>query len=164
MNTLTRPRIVGLRLGWAAGLLATVAATLTFVTAPAIAAAPSPHATLAGLTDGSVYMAGQDGQWHWISTSAVFASLGLDPATITWYDELPGDVGDPYTTVSRSVFAAPEQAAPLGLAALLNGSLFVAGDDGLWHPVTPARFAALGFDRTAVIWYGELPGDVGDPF
>jgi hypothetical protein len=41
--------------------------------------------------------------------------------------------------------------------------VYIAGDDGLWHPIDAARLAARGLSTTWITWYGQLPGSVGDP-
>jgi hypothetical protein len=45
-----------------------------------------------------------------------------------------------------------------------DNSVYVAGEDGLWHHVPDvATFEALGYEWSAVTWYGDLPGTVGAP-
>ncbi len=51
------------------------------------------------------------------------------------------------------------------LAGLLDdGSVYLAGDDSLWHWIPDAEtFNAMGLDWGSVTWYGDLPGTIGDP-
>jgi hypothetical protein len=147
------------------GIAAIVVASLAVgVASPANAAIPS-DAVVAGLIpDGTVYVSGDDGLFHQVD-SATLASLGLAGKSITWYGELPGSVGDPATATakvaSQSLTVAGTSAVLAGL--LTDGTVYIAGDDGLWHPIDAATLAARGLSTTWITWYGQLPGSVGDP-
>jgi hypothetical protein len=147
------------------GIAAIVVASLALgVASPANAAIPSDAVVAGLLPDGTIYVSGDDGLFHQVD-SATLASLGLAGKSISWYGELPGSVGDPATATatvaSQSVTAAGTSAVLAGL--LTDGSVYIAGDDGLWHPIGAATLAARGLSMAWVTWYGELPGSVGDP-
>jgi hypothetical protein len=73
----------------------------------------------------------------------------------------------PPPTTPTEPAATPEpafQQQVTGLVGLIStGSVYVHGEDGLWHYIDAATFAALGYDSNAVQWFGELPGSVGEP-
>ena len=139
-----------------------VASALLGLAEPASAADGSDPAVAGLTTDGSIYVAGDDGLWHQ-TDSAALAADGLGGDTITWYGELPGTVGDPVATVTRTTQSGTTTTSDLALAGLTaDGSVYVAGDDGLWHYIDGKTFAARGLDANAITWYGDLPGDVGD--
>jgi hypothetical protein len=60
--------------------------------------------------------------------------------------------------------AGPPKPRAVGpVAGLLDGSVYIAGE-GAWHHIPDVQtFNALGLDWNAIAWYGELPGDIGDP-
>ncbi len=109
---------------------------------------------LAGLPDGSVYVAEDDGYWHYVD-AATFAASGYDWSQVTWY----GDLGTIATDTESSTEDTGETEAPV-LAGLPDGSVYVAEDDGYWHYVDAATFAASGYDSSEVTWYGDLPGTI----
>jgi hypothetical protein len=148
---------------------------------------------LAGLllddgSQGPVYMAGDDGQWHLIPgvvDSATASAAGVDWYAITWYGQLPGTIGDAQTSASPPpTTATPVDTQPTpaaqpapptsfngALAGLLlpdgtQGPVYNAGDDGQWHlipgVVDAATASAAGVDWYAITWYGQLPGTIGD--
>src|SRR5262249_42961989 len=49
------------------------------------------------------------------------------------------------------------------VAALPDGTLYLGGNDSLWHQVDAATLAALGLGNAPVTTYGSLPGHVGEP-
>jgi hypothetical protein len=135
----------------AVALGATVVAAFALVGVSAASAADDP--VYAGLTsDGSVYRAGDDNMWH-----RVAAASGL----VMWYGELPG------TLAEDPAPAAPGDAPPkygIVLAGLLGDrTVYVAGDDNMWHEIDQAKRASLGLGDDRVSWYGELPGTIGAP-
>ena len=50
------------------------------------------------------------------------------------------------------------------VASLPNGTLFLSGDDSLWHQVDATTLSALGYGNTPITIYGELPpASIGEP-
>jgi hypothetical protein len=141
---------------------AVTSASLAFASSAGAAVVP----VVAGLTtDGTIYVAADDGQWHQVD-SATLAALGLSGNTIEWYGELPGTIGDSLvgaTAASRTTQAttAAPSAALAGLTT--DGTVYMAEDDGLWHQIDSATLAKLGLTGNTIMWYGELPGTIGDP-
>lgn len=116
---------------------------------------------LAGLlTDGTVYVAGVDGFWHYVD-AATFVKAGYDPHAIAWYgDSLPGTIGEPVVPATGNVALAEVTVTPVLAGLLTDGSVYMAGDDGYWHHVDAATFAENGYGVHAIMWYGELPGSI----
>jgi hypothetical protein len=105
------------------------------------------NAPVAGLPGGQVFVA-QDGPWHYVPDPETFNALGLDWNAISWYGELPGSIGEPLPSLkpapaTTEASPASRQPAPVesplpaagtgSLAGLPDGSVYIAGDDGLWH-------------------------------
>ena len=73
-----------------------------------------------------------------------------------------------YTLTTAEPATPSEAQPPAGAGALaglrVDGSVYVSGDDLLWHRIDPVTFAALGYDANTIGWfYGSLPGTIGDP-
>ena len=66
---------------------------------------------LAGLPDGTLYLAGDDSAWHLIDHATITA-LGLDQTPITYYTSLPGAGGAPVTPATVPAPAPAPTAAP----------------------------------------------------
>jgi len=49
------------------------------------------------------------------------------------------------------------------IASLPDGTLYLGGDDSLWHKVDAATLNALGYADTPITQYGALPGQLGAP-
>jgi hypothetical protein len=89
---------------------------------------------------------------------------GLDwaPNETDWWTYALTEPVEP-AVPATPVVPEPQQVVT-GLAGIIGGStVYVHGEDGLWHPIDSATFAALGYDGGAVQWFGELPGSVGEP-
>jgi hypothetical protein len=44
-----------------------------------------------------------------------------------------------------------------------NGSVYILGEDGQFHYIDAATFAAKGYDGNAVSWLSQLPANIGAP-
>jgi hypothetical protein len=49
------------------------------------------------------------------------------------------------------------------VSILGTGQTYVLGQDGFWHYVDAETFAALGYSSSSILWFGEVPGSIGDP-
>jgi outer membrane protein assembly factor BamB len=137
------------------------AATPSVVKTTAGLEVTAPGALAGLLSDGTVYLGGADGLFHALD-AATFAASGYSWDAITWYDTLPGTVAVPAEVLKAT--AGLETVTPVigALAGLLSdGTVYLAGDDGQFHALDAATFAAAGYDVYAITWYdGALPGTV----
>ena len=80
------------------------------------------------------------------------------PAGLIASDFAPGDGSWTYWPVTTEDWDGGG-----AVAALPDGSLYLAGDDSLWHRIDPATLQALGLSDAQTTYYDELPGARGDP-
>jgi hypothetical protein len=83
-------------------------------------------------------------------------------------DYAPSDTGWLSYTMTMPAAPAPAALEPwqqVGALVSILGTeqTYVLGQDGFWHSVDSDTFAALGYSRSSVLWFGEVPGNVGEP-
>jgi hypothetical protein len=115
---------------------------------------------LAGLTtDGTVYVMGDDGMWHWVSAQ-VFAAEHYDWNAITWYGELYAPVGDPQPLpVTGAVVTPPVSTAAHELAAPLATS--VALEAVIARPIAVPKAPVAG--KPFTVSFAVTRSDIGGP-
>jgi hypothetical protein len=140
-------------------LLGVVAALGVAFTSAGVARADTTQYPVAGLlSDGSVYVAADDGYWHPIDM-ATFVKDGYTYNDVTWYGQLPGTLAP--ETVSSYVSFAEFVNPPVNLAGVIGSpTVYIDVGDGYWHPVTAAQFASEHYSMSWVKWFGELSGSV----
>jgi hypothetical protein len=79
--------------------------------------------------DGTVYLSGDDGYWHWIPDGATFKALGLDWWSIVWYDGMLDNIGYPLPSLAppsappqppTATIQPPVARAPAGATVVLT--------------------------------------------
>ena len=74
---------------------------------------PPPAGVLGGdVSDGAVYIVGDDGLWHHIPNSDTFNAMGLVWNDINWVDPLPGSQGDDVSDQAPPPSQPPSQPPP----------------------------------------------------
>jgi hypothetical protein len=137
---------------------------------------------LALLPDGSLYLLGDDGQWHHVPDVDTANALGVDWNALPQYDVLPGDVGDELPSIASQAPAPPPAATPVmqqpvaadqqtnatyavgSLVGLPDQRVLMLLADGQWHWIPDTTtFNVLRLQWSAVSWVAALPGDEGVP-
>jgi hypothetical protein len=123
------------------------------------AEAPGASLTVSGdtytFTFGPADVGGSTGFDFWV------ASTAEDAGTLVATDVAPDGADWWSYDVTTAAPYVPQVGALAGVTT--DGSVYVMGEDGMWHWVSAQAFAASHFDWHAIAWYGELYAPIGEP-
>jgi hypothetical protein len=125
--------------------------------------APTPHVTFGSSGDDYTVTFEQEALGVTQGFDFFVLTGAFDGGKVLGYDVAPDSNGPAFGTWSFQPTPAAWEAVGALAGLTTDGSIYIRGEDGLWHNVDAETFAASGYDRNTVSWFGQLPGTLGMP-